>query len=76
MVVLLLYDLQTCEAAQGFLRIGASSYLAVLVFLLLVWADMFQLKLLILSLSHRSCSLKCRFCFSRCLFMYLLIMYN
>jgi hypothetical protein len=57
MVVLRLYDSQTNEAALGFLRTGASSSLALLVFLLMVWADMFQLKLLILSLSHHSRSL-------------------
>lgn len=75
-VVLILYDSQTSEAALCFLRIGSSSSLSLLVFLLMVWADMFQLKLLILSLSHHSFSLQCRFCFSRCLFMYLFIMYN
>ena len=63
-------------SSTGFFRIGAASSLALLVFLPMVWADMFQLKLRILSLSHRSCSLQCRFCFCRRLCMYLFIMYN
>jgi hypothetical protein len=70
MVEFSLYDLQTDEAALGFLRIGASSH-TFCVFLLMMWADIFQLKLIILSLSHRSCSLSRRICFSRRLLMYL-----
>jgi hypothetical protein len=50
-VVHILYDSQTSEAALSYLRIGASSSLALLVFLPMVWADMFQLKLHILSVS-------------------------